>query len=425
MKRRLLCSLLLTLLCTVAAQAQIDELVIGGMISSAEDAADRLIETAADRADQTLLRAAFAAELAVDRLKVAYGESLDKTVGSLDKAERDLFNKTLQLLGELDTKSATKLDQVEDISTKLSATARSLPFAKTDPLFVARKSPDSPVLVTVQGINLAAGEPFALIGPHKLTPEIAKTDDSLTFKIPGDLLPAESFEPLKLNLVLYKETTSWLVFSSLEPRQYRVSIFPAPPVVGTLTLYGKKTEERVTVENRKTPSIKCHASHCKKDKETSRIAVNEENTVLITSSPKWHTGYENHGSASIYDVSPGGFSVRLKCSSYGCTPFSKGTRGQIKGHATYQVERRDSQVSELLLAEKKELVWGTDLRMHAPEDVLTVTAVLETMLGGSEALTPGQKGRFYSFSYDRLAQEIVVRPNSLGKVLESPAAVNR
>lgn len=429
----LLCTVLLVSLFleTRASSGQLKELggglLVGSLIESAENSVHDVVEHAGDRADETLLRAAYAAELAIAQAKVAYAESLDKTLDALDKAERDTLVRTLELVQSVEAGLGKPIADLKKIEEDFSATARLLPFTKTDPIvirwgpqyFVARDE-SSPVRVTVEGKNLAAGKPFAVFRGHRLDPTLAITDDRLIFEIPGKLAQAESFEPITLDLRLSKRETSFIFFENLVARDYRVSVFPVPAIAGVLTIYGKKDVENTVVENRRTSGIKCHAQHCQKDSETTRIPVAEKGVVLKMDSVKWHTTYETRNSSdSIKDISPGGFTVKLKCKSYDYGPGCawKGTRGQIKGYATYQVVKTTNVVAEQLLAENRELRWESDLRLGTTTDLRTVIAVMTTMLGGTEVLGPGEKGRFFRVSFDRTAGELLIRPNPLAEVL--------
>jgi hypothetical protein len=256
----------------------------------------------------------------------------------------------------------------------------------------------------------------------RIEPKIAKTTNLLVFEIPEDLFPPKSFEPITIDLHVFHEIRRWLVSKSLQERRFHLSVFAAPPAVGTVTLYGSEEIEEITKTSVQTRELGCHAEHCRRCDGSERIEISEPDTYMVLESPRWNEGYHtDQWGAGIRDVSPKGFTVWWWATSYGCGPLWSGTRGQVRGSVSYEVEKRTKRQVDTVLAENRKIEWGNDFRLSTTgKKLLTVTAVMNTMLGGTEAVRPGEKGRFFILDFDRVAGELLVRPRDLEEVLQRP-----
>lgn len=404
----------------------IGSLTVGSLISDAENAASRLLDRAGAEAEEVVLQAAVAVELAVDQLRAAYADSLDKTVASLDRAERDTLVRVLATIGELEAAVAKNLETVSELERGLSDTVRRLPLVKNHPSILAWSplyttvGPSDSVRVTINGRNLDAGDPFAMVRGNRLEP-ITEATDQLVFAVPVDLLSSIDFKPLTLHLALFHKQREWLVLTSLARRDFRISIFTVPQIAGVMSVYGKRHDEDVVVEERTTRNgVGCHAPHCERCSDSERVNIPEPNATLVMSSPRINTEYENSGQFEIVDVTQRGFTMKYWPESYGCGPFWKGTRGQIRAHVKYSVELRTPRVDELALMIDEQVRWGQDVRLDTSrESIETVAAVLSTMLGGTEILSPGETGRFLRVHFDRGVQELRIEPRPLNEVFRS------
>lgn len=399
---------------------------VGEVISSVEDAAARLIDLAAGRADRSLLRVAYSVELSAERLRASYGDALDETVGELDGSRRAALQDVVALVSELEGAIAGPVDTLESVEEKLSDTVGRLPFVKGypallgwEPLYVVAKT-GRPVRVTIRGRQLSWGDPYAEVEGERIDP-LTKSASELVFEIPQSLVPNTSFEPITLDVHAFAKARRWLILEHLREHTFRVSVFTAPSALGVLSVFGSEEVEARRRETRTTKRFHCHAEHCQHCQDSDRVTVDDNEARLVKESIRQHMGFRtNQWDAGFRDVSNNGFTAWWWASSYGCGPFGiKGTRGQVQLHFTYDVESVMKSIQETALSTNKPLHWGNDVRLTSERPFVSVTAVLATMLGGTEVVQPGRPGRFIELSHDPITREIVVRPKTIEEVLDS------
>jgi hypothetical protein len=309
-----------------------------------------MIETAGYEARSTVMEAALSAQRLLTGLKIAYSDVLDKTVDELLGVERKTFEDARAIVDALAEAVGEGIvgEQLSPLVAKTTAALGNLPFSANDPVvtgysptFFVAESQRGEVRLTVEGIKLAGGEPVLVIGGEAFQPA-AKTDQQLLFLIPRHALASPTeIEPVTGDLLVYKETRSWLVFKNLEPRTYRLTTFAVPPVIGSYEVSSKLKEVRTERKPWHSVDFRCESPHKGRDQQRHHVSA-PEGWKIDTSTIKAALSYQNHGKYEIHSPTESGFDFVIKCWAWNYSALWNGSKGVISGKFNFDLSKMRS-----------------------------------------------------------------------------------
>jgi hypothetical protein len=145
-------------------------LTLGAVLDQFEDTANNIVETAGEEARGVAIEAGAQMRLVIANARVAYADSLDKTVDAVSRERRQTFNDTLAVLSKIEKSAVSGLSSVEEIA-ELSGTAiDGLPFASgiprirsISPVYVTESQAKRGVEVVARGLSLRSEKPTVLV----------------------------------------------------------------------------------------------------------------------------------------------------------------------------------------------------------------------------------------------------------------------
>ncbi|MCP4370786.1 MAG: hypothetical protein GY797_22135 [Deltaproteobacteria bacterium] len=187
---------------------------IEDIISKFKTSMNSIIATAGNEARSTVLLASRSIEARIFNLKVAYQDSMEKTLEELSKQEQQLFYDVNTLLINFDTSVDNKLKQIHETQTEFSATLRDVvPGAGKKPiilsylpLFIFPEKHGKTINIRVRGINLSTGKPYINISDKKFS-ATTQLDTELVFSVSRDSLfpPTKRVQQQPINLTVFQK----------------------------------------------------------------------------------------------------------------------------------------------------------------------------------------------------------------------------
>jgi len=405
-------------------------LLVKDIIAQIEGSLQAIIEAAGKEARQTLMTAAQAAILAIQNLKVAYEDSMNKTFDQLTKQQQLAFTNISNIIVSLDNALKQNIKEVEKIAEHIDTAVQRLPFSKNDPrilgytpVYHVNSKEDLKVSIVVEGSLIAAGSPQLRFG-DKVYEQPGKTDFELRFIVPTIQFSSSStgVATQTATLVVFKKTSRFFRRSRLNPVEYSLVFYSIPEQIGRFSVSVIRSvlgQERV---HKRVPPDWFEVYSGDYDSRSASCEVNADaGWAIDTNTVSWHQHHIDNGHYhGIRNLSTAGFFVELSANAK--EPHNKliglkTGRGHISGHVEFDEVREVRREETQMLVNDEALIWGKDSNMILPEDTKGFTVVLRTFTGEAPVFTSVGNHRFLRVDYDAPSRQLTLRPNPVAEAL--------
>jgi hypothetical protein len=417
MKRFLLVLAILLTFLSSTSQAVFTGLTVMAAIDQLDSMVQEAIDKAGNEGRATTMVASGQARLAIDHLREAYADSLDKTFDKLDTQQkaifRDLDSSISQLSDNIDQHIEDVDNIVDNLTTSIDAsligTETPRVFQYTPKYYVDYSSSDK-ISITIKGKYLNFHEPIIKIKDKIYIPK-TKTETELTYLIPKEKLLGEdtTVSHKTINLTVFKQKRLWYTLGIKRqniPVNYSLLVYLLPKNIGHFSINVVRKIPRTERRSGRGPdwSITSGRRH---DIRRSYSHASPSGWTFDVGSVSFHVTRADNGRKTNANVSPSAHVINVELWADGYRHH----HNTFSGYLTYTEYRPTHDNKNETFKSKEKIKWKDSKVYTLPNHTVSYVIKLETFNGYSRSYNSNvADDSFLNISYDAGSRQIRIVP---------------
>lgn len=351
---------------------------LGFALNGFADRIETVVRTAGEHGRGIIVQAGTEAYIAIQAAKIAYEDSLNKSVDKLDATTTKKLQEIQTMVNDLESNVD---DKIATVTSQAQQIANTLPFANTTPQLTSFRPKFQANSVNPGQIELEMRGNFLFAHRDDFKPSLRVADktyepaENTTQSLKFLITPASTEVPdnkitlTKMRLTMPYEEKRFLIFKSRKEGTYDLLLGTLPSSPGRITLSKKNVTETTETQHVVTQTWQQHSSN-DDHKDVIYEGSGHPGWTVVDSSVKfvveWSQGDENDQWSKTFVRANPSVVFRVTTIHHGI-----GTSGKVNFHFEYDIQR--PKPVESWTTEPVDLTWGQSRTFPAEPNKWKVT----------------------------------------------------